>query len=480
VECPLSLGAKVCGMWVLFLACWDVAVLLLVYTCLFRNTVKARDDQTQGNLISLGTFLCQILHKCDVETRILASSGLDFLICACLFAGKEEMIMAIYLDYNATTPHDPAVIEVMRPFLETHFGNPSSAHAFGQVTHRAVEAARKQVADLLNCLPDEVIFTSGGTEANNFAIKGLAFARSDLGNHIVTTQVEHPAVTEVCAWLETQGFEVTYLPVDETGRVDVGDLEAALLPETILISVMHANNEVGTLQPIEDIATLASRHDIAFHTDAAQSIGKLGVDVQALGVDLLSMAGHKVYAPKGVGALFVREGVELEKFMHGAGHEKGWRAGTENVLQVVGLGKACEIISRDLETHAEHLIGLRDRLENALLSGVSDVRTNGHLEHRLPNTLSVSFLDVDADDVLAEMSDDVAASAGAACHSGEVNVSHVLTAMKVPMEWARGTLRLSVGRFTTCEEIDRAGDVIVKAVKKLRVKGRAENAEREA
>jgi len=378
--------------------------------------------------------------------------------------------MPIYLDYNATTPHDPAVIEAMRPFLDTHFGNPSSTHKYGQITHRAVETARVQVAQMLNCLPDEVIFTSGGTEANNFALKGLAFARSDLGNHIVTTQIEHPAVSEVCAWLETQGFEVTYLPVDETGRVDVADVEAALLPETILISVMHANNEVGTIQPIEEIALFANEREIAFHTDAAQSVGKIGVDVQNLGVDLLSIAGHKLYAPKGVGVLFVRDGVELEKFMHGAGHEKGWRAGTENVLELVGLGKACEIITTDLKMHQAYLKGLRDRLEHVLLEGVSDVRINGHLEHRLPNTLSVSFLGVNADDLLAEVMDGIAASAGAACHSGDVQVSHVLRAMNVPLEWAKGTLRLSVGRFTTREDVDRAGEIMVNAIEKMRTK----------
>ena len=376
--------------------------------------------------------------------------------------------MPIYLDYNATTPHDPAVIEAMRPFLDTHFGNPSSTHKYGQITHRAVETARVQVAQMLNCLPDEVIFTSGGTEANNFALKGLAFARSDLGNHIVTTQIEHPAVSEVCAWLETQGFEVTYLPVDETGCVDVADVEAALLPETILISVMHANNEVGTIQPIEEIALFANEREIAFHTDAAQSVGKIGVDVQNLGVDLLSIAGHKLYAPKGVGALFVRDGVELEKFMHGAGHEKGWRAGTENVLELVGLGKACEIITTDLKMHQAYLKGLRDRLEHVLLEGVSDVRINGHLEHRLPNTLSVSFLGVNADDLLAEVMDGIAASAGAACHSGDVQVSHVLRAMNVPLEWAKGTLRLSVGRFTTRDDVDRAGEIMVNTIEKLR------------
>lgn len=376
--------------------------------------------------------------------------------------------MGIYLDYNATTPHDVRVVEAMRPFLETHFGNPSSSHCFGRRTHDAVDLARKQVARLLNCLPKEVIFTSGGTESNNYALKGLAFARRHLGNHIITTQVEHPAITEVCRWLETQGFVVTYLPVDSSGRVQVADVDAAISDTTILVSVMHANNEVGTIQPIAEIAELTRQKQIAFHTDAAQSLGKVSVDVQALGVDMLSVAGHKVYAPKGVGVLFVREGISLEKFMHGAGHEMGWRAGTENVLEVVGLGKACEIIADDLDGQISHLDVLRGKLESLLLDGVTDIRMNGHATHRLPNTLSVSFLDLDAEDILLEMGDDVAASAGAACHSGEVSVSHVLAAMKIPTEWARGTLRLSVGRMTTEKEMEEAAKVIIKAVTTLR------------
>jgi len=261
---------------------------------------------------------------------------------------------------------------------------------------------------------------------------------------------------------------VTYLPVDASGRVLVPDVEAAISDATILVSVMHANNEVGTIQPIAEIAELTRQAKITFHTDAAQSLGKVPVDVQALGVDLLSVAGHKVYAPKGVGVLFVRDGIRLEKFMHGAGHEMGWRAGTENVLEVVGLGKACEIIADDLDGHITHLKSLRDRLEHLLTEAVNDVRVNGHQDHRLPNTLSVSFLDLDAEDILLEMGDDVAASAGAACHSGEVSVSHVLAAMKIPTEWARGTLRLSVGRMTTEKEIEEAAKVIIKAVTTLR------------
>lgn len=371
----------------------------------------------------------------------------------------------IYLDYNATTPHDPEVIAAMRPFLEMHFGNPSSSHVLGQRTHEAVELARSQVAGLLNCSPGEVIFTGGGTEANNYAIKGLAFARRDRGNHIITSQVEHPAVTEVCAWLETQGFDVTYLPVDATGRVTVGDVEGALRTETILITIMHANNEVGTVQAIEKIVALAQEREIVVHTDAAQSIGKIPVDVHGLGVDLLSVAGHKLYAPKGVGVLYVRDGIVLEKFMHGAGHEGGRRAGTENVLEIVGLGKACEIIGRCLTDHTEHMRTLRDRLEQDLMKQVSAVQVNGDLGNRLPNTLSISFRGVNADDVLDQIGDEVAGSAGAACHSGEVSVSHVLSAMNIPTEWARGTLRLSVGRFTTGDEVARAVEVIVEAVR---------------
>ncbi|MDA0711913.1 MAG: cysteine desulfurase family protein, partial [bacterium] len=290
----------------------------------------------------------------------------------------------IYLDNNATTPHDPSVIEAMRPFLEGHYGNPSSGHAFGRESREAVSRARDQVARVLNCAPAEIIFTSGGTEANNFALKGLALARRDLGNHLITTRIEHPAITNVCRWLETQGFSVTYLPVDRWGCVQAGDLEAALLPQTILVSMMHANNEVGTLQPIAEVAALLASRGIAFHTDAAQSVGKVAVDVRAMGVDLLSLAGHKLYAPKGVGALYVRTGVKLEKLMHGAGHEGGWRAGTENVAGLVGLGKACELISTALEGHTSAMREQRDRLEAILGKGLSNIRFNGHPENRLP------------------------------------------------------------------------------------------------
>ena len=372
----------------------------------------------------------------------------------------------IYLDYNASTPHDPDVIAAMRPYLGEYFGNPSSSHWYGVQTKNAVENARRQVASLLNSKPEEIVFTSGGTESNNHAIKGIAFAHRDKGNHIITTQVEHPAVTEVCKFLEEHGFKITYLSVDEYGLVDVSDVEKAITPQTILITVMHANNEVGTVQPIEQISKIARKHSIVFHTDAAQSIGKIPTDVDALGADLLSIAGHKLYAPKGIGALYIRGGVQLEKFMHGAGHEQGRRAGTENVLEIVGLGKACEIAERDMDKNISHMREMRDRLYNGLKEKCKEIKINGHPEKRLPNTLSVSFLGLDANTLISEIKDFVAVSAGAACHSGEIKISHVLKAMNAPVEWARGTLRFSTGRMTTEREIDNAIMIIANAVTK--------------
>jgi len=374
----------------------------------------------------------------------------------------------IYLDYNATTPHAPEVVEAMRPYLEEHFGNPSSSHWYGRKSREAVETARSQVAALLNCTPAEVLFTSGGTESNNHAIRGIALTRRDHGKHIITSQIEHPAVTGVCERLKQDGFEITYLPVDGHAMVSAGDVERAIRPETILITLMHANNEVGTIQPIEEVAELAKAVGIVFHTDAAQSAGKIPTDVRALEVDLLSIAGHKLYAPKGVGALYVREGISLERFMEGAGQEAGRRPGTENVLEVVGLGKACEIAHRDLAANCENMRRMRDRLEAGLLDRVAYVSVNGHPDNRLPNTLSASVEGLDAGALLAAIEDKVAASAGAACHSGHVHVSHVLQAMCMPEEWARGTLRFSTGRRTSEEDIDTAVAVVADAVERLR------------
>jgi cysteine desulfurase len=374
----------------------------------------------------------------------------------------------VYLDYNATTPHAPEVVAAMKPFLDGHFGNPSSTHRYGMITRAAVVQARSKVAGLLNSKPDEIVFTSGGTESNNHAIRGVALAYAQRGRHIITSQIEHPAVTEVCRQLEAEGFEVTWLPVDGHGLVHVGDVEAAIRPDTILITLMHANNEVGTIQPIQAAAEIAHRRGIIFHTDAAQSAGKIATDVHQLGIDLLSIAGHKLYAPKGVGALYNRAGITLPPLMRGAGQENGRRPGTENVLEIVGLGDACEVARRDLARNMAHMRETRDELERKLCKTIRDIRVNGHPEQRLPNTLSLSIRGVNAHELLTAIEPHVAASAGAACHSGEVQISHVLRAMGVPVEWARGTLRLSTGRNTTGEEVDDATSAVADAVQRLR------------
>lgn len=373
----------------------------------------------------------------------------------------------IYLDYNATTPIAKEAAQAMTPFLNEHFGNPSSSHPYGMAAKQAVDTARAQTARLLGCQVSEVIFTSGGTESNNYALKGAALARRERGEHIITSTVEHPAVSEVVKWLETQGFRITFLPVNPYGMVDPGDLEREITPQTILVSVMHANNEVGTLQPVARLAEIAHRVGALMHSDAAQSAGKIAVNVDQLGVDLLSIAGHKLYAPKGIGALYVREGVELARQLHGAGQEGGRRPGTENVLEIVGLGKACELAHSGMERNAAHMQSMRDRLHLALQQnlGAEVVRMNGHPEERLPNTLSLSFRAVEANKLLAEIGDRVAASAGAACHTDRVEVSSVLQAMGVPTEWAMGTVRFSVGRETTGDEIDQAVEVICQAIK---------------
>ncbi|MGD8509400.1 MAG: cysteine desulfurase family protein, partial [Syntrophobacterales bacterium] len=284
----------------------------------------------------------------------------------------------IYLDYNATTPIDPEVAEAMRPYLFEHFGNPSSSHWYGVQTKKAVDEARRQVADLLHCRPEEVVFTSGGSESNNYAIKGTAFANRDKGNHIITSAIEHPAVLEVCKYLAENGFQITYLPVDEFCLVHPRELQESITPQTILITIMHANNEVGTIQPIAEIAQIAKEHGIVFHTDAAQSVGKIPTRVDELAVDLLTIAGHKLYAPKGIGALYVRGGIRLEKLIHGADHERDLRAGTENVLEIVGLGQACKIAKRDLEKNMRHMQKMRDLLYAGLKKQWGELKLNGH------------------------------------------------------------------------------------------------------
>lgn len=372
----------------------------------------------------------------------------------------------IYLDYNATTPIAKEVADAMAPYLYEFFGNPSSSHPYGVQAKLAIEKARKQVAEAINCQTQEVLFTSGGTESNNLALRGYAFANRHRGHHIITSAIEHPAVLEVCRYLEGQGFTVTYLPVDQFGWVDPKQLEDALSPQTLIVSIMHANNEVGTIQPIRELADLTHAAGAVFHTDAAQTLGKLPVDVQALGVDMLSIAGHKLYAPKGVGALFMQTGIHLDKLMFGADHESNRRPGTENVLEIVGLGKACEIAQRDLEKNISQLKNMRDRLHDSLQAALPEGSfvLNGHPDLRLPNTLSLGFYMVEANTLLSEIGDRVAASAGAACHSDEIDLSPVLEAMQVPIDYAMGTVRFSVGRETTPQEIDQSVQILTKSL----------------
>jgi cysteine desulfurase len=377
----------------------------------------------------------------------------------------------IYLDHNATTPIDPAVIDAMMPYLQARFGNPSSSHSYGRTAHDAVEHARAQVAGLIGARPDEIIFTASGTEASNHAIKGAVYARMSgffarwfTSPHIITSAIEHPATLQPCAFLRKLGCKITYVGVDRYGSVNPFFLERSIGGNTVLITIMHANNEVGTLQPIREIAAIARQRGVLVHTDAAQSLGKVPVDVNELGVDLLSIAGHKLYAPKGIGALYVRTGVKLEPFMHGAAHEHGRRAGTENVPYIVGLGAACDIIKKN-PALAGRMQSLRDRLFDRLHQSLGDkIVVNGHPDQRLPNTLNVNFLGHVGAELLQKLPE-IAASTGSACHAGSITLSPVLAAMGVPPEIGKGAVRFSVGRFSTEEEIDRAADALIRVAR---------------
>ena len=382
---------------------------------------------------------------------------------------SQTMNKPVYLDFNATTPLAAEVIETMKEVMQHDFGNPSSMHTYGLQAKEKIEWARNQVARLIGAESDEIIFTSGGTESNNLAIRGVAESLRSRGNHIITSRIEHPAVIEVCRFLEKQNFRVTYLPVDEFGIVSLEKLREAITPATILITIMQSNNETGTLQPVSEIGRIAREHEIIFHTDAAQSAGKVSLDVAQLHVDLLSLAGHKFYGPKGIGALYIRRGIELARTIFGAEHERNLRPGTENVIAIAGLGKAAEIAVRDLETGSRRMKETRDllyeKIRDALVAaGLSEevVKLNGHPELRLPNTLNLSFLGVDAGTYLPLINDKVAVSAGAACHSDKTEISYVLEAMKVPLDYALGTVRFSTGRMTTHEEILEAAAIITK------------------
>ena len=394
----------------------------------------------------------------------------------------------VYLDFNATTPVEPEVLDAMLPFFSTEFGNAASIHTFGQKSRAAVETAREKVAALIGARPQEIVFTSGGTESDNRAIFGVVLqpllqARSEvegsvahgavrsgeIGRHIITTAIEHEAVLNACQALEKEGVAVTYLPTDQEGQIDLEELRRAIRPETILITVMHANNELGTIQPLEEIGRLAAEADVYLHTDAVQSAGKIPIDVNALGVDLLSLSGHKLYAPKGIGALYVRGGTRLRQLLYGGHHQRGFRPGTENVAGIVGFGKAAEIARKSLRETAQRVSTLRDKLEQGLLHRVPQSRVNGGAAPRTPNTANLVFPGVEGEALLIALDlRGLACSTGAACSSGAVEPSHVLTAIGLPPEDARASLRFSLGRHTTSADLDFALNVVPAAVAQLR------------
>jgi cysteine desulfurase len=378
----------------------------------------------------------------------------------------------VYLDYNATTPVEPAVLDAMLPYFSADFGNASSIHTFGQKARGAVETAREQVAALLGARPQEIFFTSGGTESDNHAIFGIAFSSftsSAPRPHVITSLTEHEAVLNACQALEKQGVDVTYLSVDRDGVIDLEDLQRALRPETVLITVMHANNELGTVQPVEEIGRIAKDADVYFHTDAVQSAGKIPIDVNQFQLDLLSVSGHKLYAPKGIGALYVRGGTRLKQLLYGGHHQRGMRPGTENVAGIVGLGKAAEMARNSLANDAKRLGALRDQLEHGLLHRVPHSRINAGRATRTPNTANLVFPGVEGEALLIALDlKGLACSTGAACSSGAVEPSHVLTAIGLPPEDARASLRFSLGRHTTQADIDFALSVVPAVVAQLR------------
>lgn len=375
----------------------------------------------------------------------------------------------IYMDNAATTRVSEPVAQAMMPYLTEVFGNPSSVHSFGREARKALDHARAQVAQALGAEPKEIYFTGCGTESDNWAIRGAAYAHKDKGNHIITTTIEHHAVLHTCEQLEKEGFEVTYLEVDEYGRVDVKTLEAAIRPTTILISVMAANNEIGTLEPIEEIGRIAREHKVLFHTDAVQAIGSVPFDVKRMNIDMLSLSGHKFHAPKGVGALYIRSGVRIDRFIRGGAQERGQRAGTENLASIVGMGRAIELATQNLEAHNAKLSALRDRLIQGILSNIPEVRLNGHPTMRLPGNVNVSIRYIEGESLLLSLDlKGIAASSGSACTSGSLDPSHVLLAIGLPHEIAHGSLRFSLSEENTEAEVDYVIDTLREIVDRLR------------
>lgn len=376
----------------------------------------------------------------------------------------------LYMDYSATTPVKPEVVEVMQPYFTEFFGNASSFHTFGREAKEALDKAREQVADLINAKPSEIYFTAGGSESDNWALEGVAYANREKGNHIITTKIEHHAILHTCEYLEKHhGFEVTYLDVDSEGKVNIKDLENAIKDTTILISIMFANNEIGTIEPIKEACQLAKKHDILFHTDAVQAAGNIPVDVRELDVDLMSMSSHKIYGPKGVGALYIRKGVKLHNLVHGGAQEKGRRAGTENIPAIVGYGKAAELAKKNLPEHVETLTRLRNKLIDGVLENIPFTKVNGSREDRLPGNANFAFEFIEGEGILLLLDMlGIAGSSGSACTSGSLDPSHVLLSIGLPHEIAHGSLRLTVGDFTTEDDIDYIIDNLPKVIERLR------------
>ena len=375
----------------------------------------------------------------------------------------------IYMDHSATTYVRPEVAEAMAPYHTEHFGNPSSVYSIARESRNAVDAARAQVAQALGAEPDEIYFTSGGSESDNWAIKGVAFANRKKGNHIITSKIEHHAVLHTCEYLEKEGFAVTYLPVDQYGLVDPAELERAITDRTILVSIMYANNEIGTIEPVAELGAVARKHKIPFHTDAVQAVGNIPIDVKAQNIDLLSLSAHKFYGPKGVGVLYIRKGTKIDNLIHGGGQERRRRAGTENIAGIVGLGKAIELATADIEGHNKKIRSLRDRLLGGILGGIPHVRLNGHPEKRLPNNINVSFEYIEGESMLLWLDEDgICASTGSACTSGSLEPSHVLLATGLPVEISHGSLRLTLGNVNTDADVDFVLKVLPDVVSRLR------------
>lgn len=375
----------------------------------------------------------------------------------------------IYFDNAATTKLDEEVLKEMMPFLRENYGNASSIYKLGREARKAVEDSREKVAKILNCKPSEIYFTAGGSESDNTAIKGIARANRNKGNHIITSKIEHPAVLETCKQLEKEGFEVSYISVDENGIVDLKELEKAIKPTTILITIMFANNEIGTIEPIEEIGKIAREHNIYFHTDSVQAVGSIKIDVQKLNIDSLSLSGHKLYGPKGIGALYVRSGIKFEKFISGGHQERDKRAGTENVAAIVGLGKAMELAYQDLEEHNERIRSLRNYYVEEVKEKIPYIRINGDMENRLPGNSNISFRFIEGEGLLLNLDlKGICASSGSACTSGSLDPSHVLLAIGLPHEIAHGSLRISIGKYNTKEEIDYLVENLVEIVNRLR------------